>query len=65
VIVRKDRAFGPMLLTRSHKALSFWGVEKQARRIVCTETGGWASGLSVSSAASAHYPRSTARAGSL
>jgi predicted lipoprotein with Yx(FWY)xxD motif len=36
VIVQKDKTFGRVLLTRSHKALYYWGVEKQARRIVCT-----------------------------
>jgi predicted lipoprotein with Yx(FWY)xxD motif len=36
VIVRKDATFGRVLLTRGHKPLYYWGVEKQARKIVCT-----------------------------
>jgi len=36
VIVRKGATFGRILLTRGQKALYYWGVEKQARKIVCT-----------------------------
>jgi len=36
VIVRTDKTFGRILLTPGHKALYYWGVEKQARRIACT-----------------------------
>ncbi len=36
LIVRTDKNFGRILLTRAHKALYFWGVEKRAGRIVCT-----------------------------
>jgi len=36
LIVRKDKTFGRVLFTAGHKALYYWGVEKQAGRIVCT-----------------------------
>jgi predicted lipoprotein with Yx(FWY)xxD motif len=36
VVVRKDKTFGRVLVTRGHKALYYWDVEKRAHRIVCT-----------------------------
>jgi len=36
LVVRKDKTFGRVLFTRGHNALYYWGVEKQAGRIVCT-----------------------------
>jgi predicted lipoprotein with Yx(FWY)xxD motif len=36
VVVQKDSTFGRVLFTPGHKALYYWAVEKQARRIVCT-----------------------------
>jgi predicted lipoprotein with Yx(FWY)xxD motif len=38
VIVVKHPTFGRVLFTPGHKALYYWGVEKQAGRIVCTGT---------------------------